>query len=184
MSRIVYVVFYEMETSRQTTFYIRINLYVVALPLQKGDAMSIARAGSTVKVSYVGTLEDGAVFDKSQPGKDLQFTLGARQVIPGFDSAVTGMEVGETKTVFIEPEQAYGHRNQDAVVEVSRSRLPDSMDPVVGQRLKATGGEVNDIVLRITKVKEETVILDANHPLAGKKLTFEITLNEIVKERE
>jgi len=146
--------------------------------------MNIAKAGSTVKVSYVGTLEDGSVFDRSPQGNDLEFTLGAGQVIPGFEAAVAGMERGESKTVHIEPAQAYGDRNQEAVVEVSRNRLPDSMDPVVGQRLKATGGEGHDLVVIITEVKDETVILDANHPLAGKNLTFEITLNEIVKEGE
>jgi len=143
--------------------------------------MSKAAEGSTVKVAYVGKLKDGTVFDQSQEGQDLQVTIGSKEVIPGFENAITGMEPGEKKTVTIEADQAYGPRHEEAVVEVSRSQLPDNLEPSVGQRLRAQSENGQPVIVTITKLSDTTVTLDANHPLAGQDLTFDITLNDITK---
>lgn len=141
--------------------------------------MSQAKNGDTVKVHYKGTLEDGTVFDSSEGRDPLEFDLGSGQLIAGFEAAVDGMKAGETCSVNIESADAYGPRRDDMVMNVPRSQLPDDMQPEVGMRLQAGQGE-EQFVVTITSVQEDAVTLDANHPLAGKDLTFEITLVEIV----
>ena len=143
--------------------------------------MAKPQIGDTVKVNYTGTLDDGTVFDKSKEDAPLQFTIGKQQLIPGFEQAVIDIEVGETKKVTIPAEQAYGEHNKEAIVEVTRSRLPDDLDPKIGQQLKVQDKEGSPLIVIITDLTDNTVTLDANHPLAGKDLTFEITLVEIVK---
>ena len=135
--------------------------------------------GSTVKVHYTGTLNDGSVFDSSDGGEPIEFTLGANQMIPGFERAVYGMRAGQSKTFTIPPEEAYGPRREDLVIELQRSALPDGSAPQVGQVLDLTDSSGRRIPAEIIEVGETTVTLDANSPLAGEDLTFEIKVVEV-----
>ncbi|NIR46339.1 MAG: peptidylprolyl isomerase [Gemmatimonadetes bacterium] len=141
--------------------------------------MSKAENGRTVKVHYTGKLEDGSVFDSSRDREPLEFTVGEHRLIPGFEKAVEGMEVGDTKTVTIEKDDAYGPRRDDLVFEVQKGVLPEDLDPQVGQMLHYKQEDGPPVPLTITDVKESTVTLDGNHPLAGKDLTFELELVEV-----
>jgi len=141
--------------------------------------MSTAKSGDTVRVAYEGTLSDGTVFDKSKEGNDLEFTLGQKQVIAGFENAIEGMNVGETKKTTIPADAAYGPYNDEAIVQVTRSQLPEGLEPEVGMQLRAQGPEGQPLMVSIKEFDANSVTLDANHPLAGKDLTFDITLNEI-----
>ena len=137
--------------------------------------MNEAKTGDSVRLHYTGTLGDGKQFDSSRGRAPLAFTLGSGQVIPGFDVAVTGMRVGEKKTVRIPADQAYGQRQNELVIEMPLSRFPDHIKPEVGQELEmARQGDRIHVVVR--EVTESTVVLDANHPLAGEDLTFELEL--------
>lgn len=144
--------------------------------------MSKVKDGDTVKVHYTGTLtEEGTVFDSSQDREPLEFTLGEGQLIPGFEQAVVGMEVGDDTTVEIESDNAYGQRREDLELEVSKSDLPDNIEPEVGMQLQMQQQENGQAIpVQITAVEDDFVKLDANHPLAGKDLTFEIELIELV----
>ncbi|MGH7477742.1 MAG: FKBP-type peptidyl-prolyl cis-trans isomerase [Longimicrobiales bacterium] len=141
--------------------------------------MAEARSGDTVRVHYTGKLDDGSVFDSSRERGPLEFQLGAGQVITGFDSAVAGMEPGQDKEVRIPADEAYGPRREELKVTVDRSQLPQGLDPEVGQQLQMKQGE-ETMVVRIAEIEAGRVTLDANHPLAGKDLTFELELVEIV----
>ena len=138
-----------------------------------------AETGDTVKVHYTGTLEDGTVFDTSVGGEPLAFTLGQGLVIPGFEEAVTGLKVGESKTVDIPAEQAYGEYRDDLILVVPREQLPEGLEVEVGQQLQVSQADGSYIVVTITEVSETTITVDANHRLAGQNLTFEIELVEI-----
>jgi peptidylprolyl isomerase len=134
-----------------------------------------AKAGDTVRVHYTGTLDDGTEFDSSREREPLRFTLGAGQVVPGFDAAVAGMRVGEEKTVTIPAGEAYGDPRPELLVTVPRAQVPPGMDPRVGQRLQVgRGAEAFPVVVH--EVTAEHVVLDGNHPLAGQDLTFALTL--------
>ena len=141
--------------------------------------MSAAKAGDTVRIHYRGTLDDGSEFDSSAGRDPLEFTLGGGQVIPGFDNAVTGMTVGESKTVTIPPEEAYGEKNPGMVHEVPRAEIPANIPLHEGAMLSASDGQGRQMQLTVVEANDETVKLDANHPLAGKALTFERTLDSI-----
>ena len=132
-----------------------------------------------MQVDYTGKLADGTVFDSSVERGPLEFTLGAGQVIPGFEKAVLGMKVGEQKTVTIPADEAYGPYRDEQVVELPREKLPSDMTPEVGQQLVMRQPDGSEIVVVITELSDETVTIDANHPLAGKDLTFEIELVKI-----
>ena len=138
--------------------------------------MSQAKQGDNVKIHYKGTLDDGTEFDSSEGREPLEFELGSGQVIPGFDNAVDGMTVGESKNVRIESGDAYGERHEQLIQEVPRTALPPEMEPEVGMALQsqAPDGQVMNLV--VTAVAETTITVDANHPLAGQALTFEIEL--------
>lgn len=141
--------------------------------------MTQAKSGDTVKVHYTGKLEDGTVFDTSVEDEPLEFTVGSGMVIPGFEQAVVGMAPGETKVEKITADEAYGPYQQEMVMQVEREAMPADFEPEVGQQLEIQrpGGEVIQVV--ITDVNEGAVTLDANHPLAGMDLIFEIELLEI-----
>lgn len=141
--------------------------------------MAQAKEGDRVSVHYTGRLQDGTVFDTSEGRDPLQFTVGAGQVIEGFSTTVLGMEVGESKEQHIPVDQAYGPRREELLMEVSRSQFPDEMAPEVGQQLQVglQGGQTVPVVVH--EVGEETVTLDANHPLAGKPLVFDVELVSI-----
>jgi peptidylprolyl isomerase len=141
--------------------------------------MSQAEKGSTVKVHYTGTLTDETVFDSSRERDPLEFTLGEGQMIKGFDEAVQGMKVGETKKVTVPTDEAYGPKQDEAMVTVSKTQLPEGMEPAVGMQLEATQQDGRKQLLVVADVKEEDVVLDANHPLAGKDLVFDIELVDV-----
>jgi peptidylprolyl isomerase len=139
-----------------------------------------AQQGDTVKVHYNGTLEDGTSFDSSAGRDPLQFTLGASQVIPGFENAVMGMQPGEQKTITIPNAEAYGPRRDDMMLEVPLEQFPAEIVPEVGRQLQVRMGNGQVVPVTVTDVSESSAMLDANHALAGEDLTFEITLVEIV----
>lgn len=138
-----------------------------------------AKKNDNVKVHYTGTLTNGEIFDSSVDREPLGFTVGAGQMIKGFDQAVDGMELNEKKTVNIPAAEAYGERNDELMQKVAKSDLPADMEPQIGQTLVATGpgGQQSHVV--VAEVAEDTITIDANHPLAGKDLIFEIELVEI-----
>lgn len=142
--------------------------------------MAQAKQGDTVQVNYTGKLQDGTVFDTSLDRGPLQFTLGKGQLIAGFEQAVLGMTGGEKRTVVIKPDQAYGPHRAESVVEVDRKYLPPDLDPKVGQRLELTQTDDKTVLVTVAGVSGASITLDANHPLAGKDLTFDIELLAIV----
>jgi FKBP-type peptidyl-prolyl cis-trans isomerase 2 len=141
--------------------------------------MSKAQANDTVKVHYTGKLTTGEVFDSSLERDPLQFTLGGGQMIKGFDEAVNGMELNEKKTVTIVSDEAYGPVREDLIQDIPKTQLPDDLKPEIGQTLVATGPEGQQTQVLVTDVSDEAIKIDANHPLAGKDLVFEIELVEI-----
>jgi peptidylprolyl isomerase len=138
--------------------------------------MAQAKQGDTVQLHYMGKLQDGTVFDSSRERHPLQFTIGSGQVIAGFEQAVIGMKIGELKTARIPMEQAYGPHRDDMIVTMDRSKLPAGVNPKIGQRLEITQVDDQTSLVTVTEVTESTLTLDANHPLAGKELTFDIEL--------
>lgn len=138
--------------------------------------MSEATNGDTVQVHYTGRIDDGTVFDSSQDREPLAFTLGSGKVIPGFEAAVVGMKEGEEKTVTIPSGEAYGPRSDELVHKVERTRLPADLDPEVGQHLHLQTPDGQTVQVQVVQVSDEEVHLDANHPLAGQDLTFDIEL--------
>ena len=141
--------------------------------------MSVAKKGDQVKVHYTGRLSDGTVFDSSVDREPLAFELGAGMMIAGFDAAVTGMQVGEKKTAEIGSTEAYGAHNAEMVVNVPRTQLPEGMEPQVGQQLGMQQPNGQQIPVVVTKVEAESIEIDANHPLAGKDLIFDLELVSI-----
>ncbi len=141
--------------------------------------MSQAKSGDTVRIHYTGTLDDGTEFDSSAGRDPLEFALGGGQVIPGFDGAVDGMAVGESKSVTIQPDEAYGQRHDQLVQEVPKNALPQEIEPAVGMQLQSRSPEGQVMNLVVTEVADESVTVDGNHPLAGQALTFAIELVEI-----
>lgn len=141
--------------------------------------MSQAKNGDTVKVHYTGTLEDGSVFDSSREREPLEFTLGKGQLIPGFEDAVRGMAVGDKTTTKIPADKAYGPVREEMVARVGKDQFPEGIEPEVGQQLQVPQQGGGIIVVTVTEVDDTQVTLDANHPLAGKDLTFEIEVVEI-----
>lgn len=141
--------------------------------------MATAQTGNTVRVHYTGRLEDGTVFDSSINREPLEFQLGQGQMIQGFEQAVFGMQVGDTKVASIPVEQAYGPKSEDMIITVNRSEVPADIQPEVGQQLAIQQPNGHAVPVTVTSVTEDTITLDANHPLAGKDLTFEIKLVEI-----
>ncbi|MDA8155011.1 MAG: peptidylprolyl isomerase [Actinomycetota bacterium] len=135
-----------------------------------------AKKGDKVKVNYTGKFDDGTVFDSSAGRSPLEFTLGRRQVIKGFDDAVDGMEIGQSKTVRIPSADAYGERRDDLVARFRRDQFPPSIKPEVGLNLSMRQPDGGMIDVMITEVSDAVVVVDANHPLAGKDLTFEVQL--------
>jgi peptidylprolyl isomerase len=141
--------------------------------------MAQAKKGDKVKVHYKGMLKDGTVFDTSYEREPLEFTLGSNQVIGGFETAVEGMEVGETKKFEINQDEAYGPYRDDLAVEVEKERLPEDLEPEVGMVLQVPTQEGQPVNVTVTDIKDQTITLDGNHPLAGKDLEFEIKLEEV-----
>ena len=138
--------------------------------------MSRAKKGDTVKVHYVGTLTDGTLFDSSQGREPLEFVLGTGKVIPGFENALVGMSVGESKTVTIPADAAYGQRHEHMIREVPRVSIPDDIQLSEGMVLHAQGPEGQTLSFTVASFDDEMVKIDGNNPLAGKDLTFALEL--------
>jgi peptidylprolyl isomerase len=149
--------------------------------------MAQAKEGDKVKVHYTGRLENGDIFDSSECGEDecgcasgpLEFTIGEGEVIPGFEMGVIGMSVGDSKTLNIPVKDAYGERHDEMVAVVEREHMPPEMTPEVGMSLEVTQEDGKEFQVIITEVTDTHVTLDANHPLAGRDLTFDVRLVEI-----
>jgi peptidylprolyl isomerase len=139
-----------------------------------------AENGDTVQVNYTGKLLDGTVFDSSVGRQPLEFTLGQNQMIPGFEKAVLGMKVGEKKTVTIPADEAYGPYHDDWIIQVPKDKLRTDTEPAVGQILQLTGQNGEPFYVTVTAISDNgTLTLDANSPLAGKDLIFDIELVKI-----
>ncbi len=141
--------------------------------------MTQAKSGDKVTINYTGKLVDGTIFDSSEGRDPLPCTLGSGQVIPGFEEAIIGMAQGESKTVNIPQEKAYGAHDPKKIIDFPITQIPADLKPEVGQQLQLQNQEGQPLIVRITEITEENVILDANPPLAGKDLIFDIELVSI-----
>jgi len=147
---------------------------------RKAGRMAGAKRGDTVRVHFTGRLEDGTVFDTSAERGPYEFTIGESRIVPGFAQAVIGMKPGESKTVEIPAKKAYGLHRKEMIAVIERSKLAAHLNPEIGQRLRIDQADGQEIPATVIKVSASSVTLDANHPLAGKNLTFDIELLEIV----
>tara|TARA_R110002110_G_scaffold278023_2_gene493296 strand:+ start:6734 stop:7162 length:429 start_codon:yes stop_codon:yes gene_type:complete len=136
--------------------------------------MTLAKAGNTVQIHYTGTLQDGSVFDSSDGRDPLEFQLGSGQIIPGLDSAIDGMAAGEQKTVTIPAAEAYGDYQDEARQTIPREQIPADIPLDVGTMLQMQTPDGNAVPVQVAEVTDDAVTLDANHPLAGKDLTFAV----------
>lgn len=141
--------------------------------------MTQAKPGDTLHLHYKGTLDDGTVFDSSEGRDPLAFELGAGRIIPGLEAGVVGMAVGETRTVRVEPGEAYGEHRPEMVQSVDRANVPDHIPTEPGTRLQVQTPSGEPLEVVVVEATEAAIVLDANHPLAGKALTFEVELVEI-----
>ena len=142
--------------------------------------MQQVQNGDKIKVHYHGKLRSGETFDSSSGREPLEFTVGSGQVIKGFDEGVKGMKVGDKKTVEIAVGDAYGEKQQEMMIEFPKEQFPADMNPEVGMQLMMSNGSGQNFPVTVAEVKEDSVILDANHPLAGQDLIFDLELVEIV----
>jgi len=139
-----------------------------------------AKSGDTVKVHYKGFLVDGSLFDSSIDKEPLEFTIGQKMVLPGFENTVIGMKEGDTQTLTLAAEDAYGHRREDLLVTIPRSQIPPHTNPQLGSVMQVHLKEGAVMNVTIVDITDDTIILDGNHPLAGKNLTFNIELLEVI----
>jgi peptidylprolyl isomerase len=142
--------------------------------------MQQVKKGDKVKVHYHGKLTNGETFDSSEGRQPLEFEVGSGSVIKGFDDGVTGMEIGQKKTINIPVDEAYGQKNPEMLIEMPKDRFPADMELEVGMPLMMSNGEGQNFQVIINEIQEESVILDANHPLAGEELIFDLELVDIV----
>ena len=142
--------------------------------------MPKVKNGDTVKVHYTGSLSDGHIFDSSTDREPLEFTVGAHQVVPGFEQAVLGMSPGESKTSLIPADQAYGQRDNRLIIRVSKSQLPPGMAVKLNDQLQMRNGDGRVMNVTVAEITDDELVLDGNHFLAGRDLTFDIELVEIV----
>ncbi|MHB8883184.1 MAG: FKBP-type peptidyl-prolyl cis-trans isomerase [Thermodesulfovibrionales bacterium] len=142
--------------------------------------MSTVKAGDTVRIHYVGKLEDGTVFDSSEGGASLEMKLGQGEFIKGLEEGLIGMKIGEKKAIHMTCEKAYGPHNKERVFEYDRSKLAEGLDPQVGQKMQMYRADGQPVPVTITGVSDKTLTLDCNHELAGKSLIFEVVLEEIL----
>jgi FKBP-type peptidyl-prolyl cis-trans isomerase 2 len=164
----------------KTAHVILIGILLAGVTFITGCTVEQVETGDTVRVHYTGSLTDGTVFDTSVGSDPLEFTIGSEQVIPGFEQAVVGMKLGESKTVTIPAEEAYGPRYKEWVFAIDRDQLPEDVEPQVGSILDLVVMPNAVMTVIVIAVSETSVIVDANHPLAGQDLTFDIELVEIV----
>jgi FKBP-type peptidyl-prolyl cis-trans isomerase SlpA len=141
--------------------------------------MSEAKKDNVVKVHYTGKLDNGQIFDSSKDREPLEFKIGEGKLIPGFENGVIGMKLEESKTIKIPYAEAYGMKKPELMIEVKKQQLPENLTPEVGMELVSRSQDDQEQVVKIAEVKEDTIVVDANHPLAGEDLTFEIELVDI-----
>ncbi len=146
---------------------------------KKYSNMIQVKENNTVKVNYTGKLSDGQIFDSSEGKEPLEFTLGQGQLIPGFEKGLIDMKLHEKKTVTVSKEEAYGEINGDLIQEVKKTELPEDMTPEVGMGLVSKTPDGQELNLMVVEVKEESIVIDGNHPLAGKELIFDLEVVEI-----
>lgn len=142
--------------------------------------MAKAKPGDTVKIHYTGKLDDGMVFETSSGHEPLRFKIGNSGLIPAFEQTVVGMKQGESRTVKIVAHEAYGPRREELVVAVERKKFPENIKPYLGLELEVCESDGRVFPSKVIDVSEQSVTLDANHPLAGKDLVFDIELVEII----
>ncbi|MDA9340199.1 peptidylprolyl isomerase [Polaribacter sp.] len=142
--------------------------------------MNQVTVNSTVKVHYTGKLADGEVFDTSDGKEPIEFTLGQGQLIPGFEKGLIDMKLNEKKTINMTKDDAYGEVNETLIQEVKKTDLPQDMEPKVGMGLVSKSPDGQEINLMVVEVKEETIVIDGNHPLAGRDLIFDLEVVEII----
>ncbi|MGI6369453.1 MAG: peptidylprolyl isomerase [Ignavibacteria bacterium] len=140
-----------------------------------------AQDGSTVKIHYCGKLATGEVFDDSRSGEPLQFTIGANQVIAGFENGIKGMKIGEKKELFIPCEDAYGQPSDDYILELPKKNLPEDLEYNIGGMMQLQLAPELNVTVEIIQINEDSIVFDANHKLAGLDLIFEVELVDIVK---
>jgi len=145
----------------------------------KVNIMIQVKENNTVKVHYIGKLSDGQIFDSSEGKEPLEFTLGQGKLIPGFEKGLMDMKLNEKKTITVSKEEAYGEPQEGLIQEVQKTQLPPDMTPEVGMGLISKSEDGQEMNLVIVEVKEETIIIDGNHPLAGKDLVFDLEVVEI-----
>lgn len=141
--------------------------------------MTAAATGRKIKVHYTGTFDDGEVFDSSRQAQPFEFEVGTGQVIPGFDNAVVGMKAGETKQVRLTEEDAYGPYNQEMVFDADPNQFEEGMSPEVGQQFQTQMQDGTPLLLTVKAVSDDKITLDANHPMAGKALNFDLEVVEV-----
>ncbi len=142
--------------------------------------MATVKKGDTIRIHYTGKLEDGTIFDSSEGTNPLEFTVGGGEIISGLEQGVVGMSPGESKTITIPTEQAYGLHVKERVFEFDKKKAPENFDPEIGQRLQMYRADGMPIMATVIGISESSVTMDCNHPLAGKPLVFDATLVEIV----
>ena len=142
--------------------------------------MGQAKNGNKVKLHFTGKLDDGTVFASSADSEPIEFTLGQHEILPGLEEAVEGMAIGESRTVKISSEQAYGQRREDLTQEIPKEHLPADLAPEVGQRLRIDRPDGEPVLVSVAAVSDATITIDGNHPLAGQDLTFELEMVEIL----
>ena len=147
---------------------------------RKEETVEQVKHGDTVKIHYTGKLEDGTIFDTSAKRDPLQFIIGAGQVVSGFEQAIVGMNPSESKTVKVPADKAYGPHREEMVLVVDRNKIPKNLKLELGQELQIPQEDGQKTIVAVTNISESSVTLDANHPLAGKDLTFDIQLIEIL----
>lgn len=149
--------------------------------MQKGEAiMAQAKIGDTVKINFTGKLEDETIVDSSQDQSPLEFTIGNGDVISGLEQGVIGMAVGDKKTLKILPEDAFGQRHEELLVEINKSEFPEHINPTIGLHLQIQQSDGQIFKVKVVEMTEDTLTLDGNHPLAGTTLHFDVEMVEIV----
>lgn len=146
--------------------------------------MAHPRSGDKVKIHYTGRLDDGRVFDSSKERTPIELTVGEERLLPGFEEALTGMEPGDERTVKIPADRAFGPHRPELMLSVGRDELPEHIKPQVGQQLQMQQGNGEVAVVTVAEVSDEQVTIDANHPLAGQDLTFDLELVEVGPGKE
>ena len=150
------------------------------MKIAKGEHMTAVKAGDTIRVHYTGRLEDGTVFDTSEDGASMEFTVGKGTLLKAFEQGVIGMTIGAAKTIQIAMEDGYGPRRDEMVFEFDRSRAPENFDAEIGQQLQMYRADGQPVNITVIGKSEKAFTMDCNHPLAGKKLIFDVRVEEIL----